>query len=77
MKSAPSDCAARASRTSSRVLVVWAPIATGTRPSASPTTTEATRTRSSNVIVEKSPAAPPASRVARSPSRPWSTTNRT
>ena len=61
---APSACAALASRTSSSVLVVWPPNASGTRPATSSTTISATRVRSSKVMVEKSPAAPPASSVA-------------
>ena len=64
MKVAPSASAALASRTSSSVDVVCAPIATGAAPPTSSTTTSATRMRSSKVMVEKSPAAPPASKVA-------------
>ena len=63
MNSAPRRAAALASRRSSSVLVVCAPIATGTRPSAASTTVSATWTRSSKVMVEKSPAAPPARNV--------------
>ena len=63
MYSQPSRAAALASRRSSMVEVVCAPIATGTRPAAASTTVSATRTRSSKVMVEKSPAAPPARKV--------------
>lgn len=64
MKVAPSFFAVFARRTSSSVLVVCAPMATGTLPATSSITVAATRTRSSKVMVEKSPAAPPASSVA-------------
>ena len=63
MNSAPASAAALARRRSSSVLVVWAPMATGSLPSDSATTASATATRSSKLMVEKSPAAPPASSV--------------
>ena len=63
MNSAPAPAAALARRRSSSVLVVWAPIAIGIRRSASPTTASSTASRSSKVMAEKSPAAPPASSV--------------
>jgi len=49
-------CAAFASNRSSRVLVVWAPIATGTLPAEAAATVSATILRSSKVMAEKSPA---------------------
>ena len=61
----------------SSVLVVRAPMATGTRPPASSITMVATRTRSSKLMVEKSPAAPPARKVALSAFRQDSMRNRT
>jgi hypothetical protein len=69
--------AALARRFSSIVLVVCAPMATGSLPSASATTASATWTRSSKVMVEKSPAAPPASRVPYFSVMPLSIRNRT
>jgi len=57
MKSQPALCAAFASNRSSRVLVVWAPIATGTLPAEAAATVSATILRSSKVMAEKSPPA--------------------
>ena len=77
MNSAPTSAAARASSTSSMVLVVWPPITTGTRPAASSATAAVTATRSSKVMVEKSPAAPQAKRTPVPAVIPPSIRNRT
>jgi hypothetical protein len=52
-------------------------MATGASPATSSITIVATRRRSSKVMVEKSPAAPPASKVAYFPFRPLSSRKRT